>query len=395
MVSEPTGKASSSPAFPEMAQLAKLIMKNGPEIDRIARISGQYKETIRYRYKEKILGKGFALQARLNLEGMGLNRVIMTVRLRQSYNSYAKEVFMAMNKLCYLTSFASLMPEGTYMIQATVPKEFKDKFVDLMKRLEELGIFTSLQFYNFEWFRNVPMRAEYYDFEHGVWEFDWDKPVEYVRGDHEENGFESFTADKVDLLIMKELQVDSTRSLSEIREAIKTNDGIDINYKTLAWHWIRHVQEKRMISGYTLRWMGTRYDPISEKTQHRTHRYVVVPILVRGVSDTERMSVMSDMNKVPFIWSEAAGEDYYAQCAFPVEMVNDAFSFLKSVMAPFGERATFHIVDQTNSVGFTLCYQLFDDVERKWRFEEEEILMRFQNLVMKIREGSGTARNSA
>jgi hypothetical protein len=392
MVNEPTGKVSGSPAVPEMAQLAKLIMKMGPDIDRIARVSGQYKETIRYRYKEKILGKGFALQARLNFEGMGIKRIIMTVRVGEAYNSYAKEVFMAMNKLCYLTSFASLMPEGTYMIHATIPKEFKDQFIELMKRLEELGIFSSVQFYNFDWFRNAPMRAEYYNFEHGVWEFDWDKPVEHGKADHD-GGFEPFSVDKVDLLIMKELQADSTRSLSEIREAIKASDEIDINYKTLAWHWIRHVQEKRMISGYTLRWMGTSYDPISEKTHHRQHRYVVVPILVKGVSDAERVNLMSEMNKIPFIWSEAAGVDYYAQFAFPVEMVNDGFTFLKAAISGFGDRATYHIVDQRNSVGFTMTYQLFDDAERAWKFDSQEILMRFQSLIMKIREGSGIPRN--
>jgi len=393
MVNEPTGKGSGSPPLPEMAQLAKLIMKMGPDIDRIARLSGQYKETIRYRYKEKILGKGFALQARLNFEGMGLKRVIMEVRLGEPYNNYAKEIFIAMSKLCYLTSFSSLMPEGSYMIQATLPKEFRAEFVEMMKSIQGLGIFTSIEFYNYDWFRNVPMRAEYYDFEHGVWEFDWDKPVEYVKGDHD-TGFEAFGVDRVDLLIMKELQIDSTRSLSEIREAIKESDGADINYKTLAWHWIRHVQEKKMLNGYTLRWMGTRYDPISEKAQHRQHRYVGVPILVRGVSDEERVSLMSEMNKIPFIWSEAAGEDYYAQFAFPVEMVNDAFSFLKAALARFGDRAKYHIVDQTNSAGFALSYPLFDDSQRKWTFEPQEVLVRFQSLMLKIREGSGQARNS-
>src|SRR4029077_10553870 len=123
----------------------------------------------------------------------------------------------------------------------------------------------------------------------GVWEYDWAKPVEYGKEDNE-TGFEPFSFDKMDLLILKELQRDSTRSLSEIREAIKENDGIDINYKTLAWHWIRHVQEKRMLKGYTLRWMGTGYDSLTETAMHRQHRYVMVPVFVRGVSDSERLS---------------------------------------------------------------------------------------------------------
>jgi hypothetical protein len=392
MVNEPTGKSSGN-TIPEMAQLAKLIMKMGPDIDLIARLSGQYKETIRYRYKEKILGKGFALQARLNFEGMGLKRVVMTVRLGEMYEPYAKEVFVAMNKLCFLTSFSSLMPQGAYMLHATVPEEMRGRFTDLMKQLQDLGIFTSMEFYNFDWFRNVPMRAEYYDFEHGIWEFEWDKPVETGKTDHE-SGYEPFTFDKIDLLILKELQIDSTRSLSDIREAIKEKDGNDINYKTLAWHWIRHVQDKRMINGYALRWTGTKYDSGSEKARHRQHRYVGVPILVRGVSDAERVSLISEMNKVPFIWSEAAGEDYYAQFAFPVDMVNDAFVFLKNILSPYGSRATSFLVDQTNSAGFTISFQLFDAAEKEWKFEEHEVLLRFQNLIMKIGESSGTARNS-
>src|SRR5271154_2141059 len=118
MVNEPTGKSSGTNTIPEMAQLAKLIMKMGPDIDRIARISGQYKETIRYRYKEKILGKGFSLQARLNFEGLGLKRIVMKVKVGEAYSTYAREIFMAMNQLCYVTSFTGLLPEGSYMIHA-------------------------------------------------------------------------------------------------------------------------------------------------------------------------------------------------------------------------------------------------------------------------------------
>lgn len=393
MVNEPTRKSSASP-IPEMAQLVKLIMKMGPDIDRIARVSGQYKETIRYRYKEKILGKGFSLQARLNFEGLGLQRIVMKVRVGDLYSGYAREMFIAMNQLCYVTSFTGLLPEGNYMIHANVPREFKDDFIDLMKRLKDQGIFTSVDFYTFDWFRNVPMRAEYYDFEHGVWEYDWAKPVEHGKEDNEV-GFEPFTFDKMDLLILKELQKDATRSLSEVREAIKSTDGIDINYKTLAWHWIRHIQEKRMLNGYVMRWMGTSYDSLADKAKHRQHRYVIVPVFVHGVSDSERISLISEMNKTPFLWCEAGGQDYHAQLAFPVEMVNDAFAFLNTVMSKFGERATYSITDQTNALGFVISYQLFDDQQRKWSFQKMEVFNRFQSLVMKIREGSGTSRNQA
>lgn len=392
MVNEPSGKVTGGQPIPEMAQLAKLVMKIGPDIDLIARLSGQYKETIRYRYKEKILSKGFALQARLNFQGLNLQRIIMKVRLGENYAPFAKELSVAMNRICYVTNLSSLMPEGSYLVHANVPRQFKDRFVELMTKIQGLGIFASVEFYTFDWYRNVPMRAEYYDFEHGMWEFNWSKPVEHGKDDHEP-GFAPFEFDKVDLLLMKELQIDATRPLSEIREAIKANDGVDINYKTLSWHWVKHVQEKQMIKGYTLRWTGTKYDPKTERLEHRPHRYIFIAVLVREVDEAERVRLTAEMNKVPFIWSEAAGSDYYAEFAFPVEMINDAFVFLKNAISTYGMRAEYHVIDQMNTLSYVISYGLFDGSERMWTFNTEEILARFRSLIMKIGEGSGAGRN--
>ncbi|MDA4121581.1 MAG: hypothetical protein OK456_00200 [Thaumarchaeota archaeon] len=392
MVSEPTGKKPGNP-LPEMAQLAKLLMRHGPDIDNIARISGQYKETIRYRYKEKILKKGFALQAIMDYEGLGLSRVVLKVKVSETYAPYAKEMFSAMHKLCYVTSFTFLLPEGLYMLHANVPKAFRGRFVEFMNKLKEMGIFETVEVFNFEWFRNIPMRAEYYDFDHGVWDFDWTEGVEPSKDQVEETPSE-LSFDKFDLLILKEMHKDATRSISEIRDKIKEEDGIDINYKTLAWHWIKHVQEKKMIKGYRLNWMGTSYDWAADKPKQRQHKYMIVAVFVKGVSQAERASIRSDMNRLPFLWCETAGEDYHCQLSFPVEMVNDAFSFLEGPIARFGSRASYHVMDQTNGLTFTISYQLFDGAERAWKMDVPDLVARFQNLAMKIGGNSGLSRGS-
>jgi len=387
MVGEPL-RGTSGGQISEMALLAKLIMKMGPDIDQISRISGQYKETIRYRYKEKIIGRGFVVHARLNYDRLGLQRVVMRVTLGGDYAPHAKELFVAMNKLCYVVAFNQLLPDGSYMLHANVPRAHAEEFVDLMKGLRGLGIFETLDVYNFEWYRNVPMRTEYFDFDHGVWDFDWTKTVEPAKDDNP-GPFGPVGFDRMDLLILKELQADATRSLSEIRDAIMATNGIDINYKTLAWHWAKHVQEKRLIEGYSLRWMGTSYDSASDRTNQRSHRYIVIPVFVHGLSDEERVWVIGEMNRVPFLWCEAAGADYHAQLAFPVEMVNEAFSFLRTALERFGTRATCSVFDQSNALTFTLCYQLYDDAKREWKFNGPETLSVFRDLVMKIGESAG------
>ena len=37
----------------EVARMVELMEKIGPNINKIARLSGQYKESVRYRYREK------------------------------------------------------------------------------------------------------------------------------------------------------------------------------------------------------------------------------------------------------------------------------------------------------------------------------------------------------
>jgi hypothetical protein len=119
----------------------------------------------------------------------------------------------------------------------------------------------------------------------------------------------------------------------------------------------------------------------------------MIPVFVRGVSDAERISLIGAMNKLPFLWCEAGGKDYHAQLAFPVETVNDAFSFLKDALAPFGPRASYSVLDQTNALSFTFSYTLFDEETKAWAFSGPELMSRFENLIIKIRESSGLPRN--
>ena len=84
-----------------------------------------------------------------------------------------------------------------------------------------------------------------------------------------------------------------------------------------------------------------------------------------------------------------------AELAFPVEMVNDAFSFLEGPISSFRQsRASYHVMDQTNGLTFTISYQLYDGTERAWKMDVPDLVARFQNLAMKIGGNSGLSRGS-
>ena len=49
--------------------------------------------------------------------------------------------------------------------------------MEMMRRLGEEGLFTSLDFSTYDWARNAPMKSDLYDFEAGRWEFEWSTPA--------------------------------------------------------------------------------------------------------------------------------------------------------------------------------------------------------------------------
>ena len=66
-------------------QLVKLLTEVGPDIPEISRRLGQFKESVRYRYKEKILNRGFAVQAAVNHDKLGLKRLMALVEVSEPY----------------------------------------------------------------------------------------------------------------------------------------------------------------------------------------------------------------------------------------------------------------------------------------------------------------------
>ncbi|MDE1858797.1 MAG: AsnC family protein, partial [Thaumarchaeota archaeon] len=187
---------------------------------------------------------------------------------------------------------------------------------------------------------------------------------------------------KEDLLILKELQVDATRSFVEIAEKLK------LNYKMLSWHYKTHVLQRSLISGYYLRWMGTTYSTVLEKALHRRHRYQQLALLAVDLNEVQRMTVMARVHEIPFLWSEMLGEgSYCAQFFFPTENITDAYQFLTAAVAEIKGKVLVMPLDQTEALAFTFSHQLFDG--KKWVFNEEQLASRFDALIQKIEEIGG------
>jgi hypothetical protein len=365
-------------------QLVKLLTEVGPDIPEISRRLNQFKESVRYRYKEKIVNRGFAVQAAVDHGKLGLKRLIVVAEVADPYKEYASAVFAAMHELCYVISFAKTLMGGEHMLNLSVPDEFVPQVRAFFEELREKGLFSKLEVLDFDWFRAAPMKSEFYDFDTGRWDFDWQQAgsEDYVSAAYSPSAPVKY--DYVDLLIIKELQMDANKSLKEIADKLK------VNYKKLAWHHGTHVLEKKLISGFTVNWMGTRYDYNLEKVLHRKHRYFALELLARNVSEYELMTLRHRIDRLPFLWSEAGGRNYYAQFALPVDNVVEGLQYLGNATTSVKDRVSLTPADQTESARFTIAYNMFDQNLRKWTFNRADLSEKFSKLLVEIKAGSAS-----
>ena len=374
---------SKRDASARTAQLVNLLTELGPDIPEIARKLGQFKESVRYRYKEKILNRGFAVQGEVDHEKLGLSRVVVVLDFESVYKPYAQSILAAMSELCYLVGFTKTMPGGEYVASLSVPVGLREEVKTFFGSLKEKGMFAKVEFLEFEWFVISPMRSEYYDFDTGRWEYDWSNPPPKASATAGRQRSTPVRFDYVDLLLINEIQKDANKSLKEI------SDTLNLNYKKLAWHYSAHVKARHLLQSYSVNWMGTRYDYKIEKVLHRQHRYLALQLLIKDVNEFELISLRQESNKVPFLWSESIGKNYMAEFAFPLDFVVEGIQWLSEMMEPVRDRARLFTIDQSQSAGFTIPYSLFSQTQKKWVLETAELAQRFDNLILQIRSGSG------
>jgi len=96
------------------------------------------------------------------------------------------------------------------------------------------------------------------------------------------------------------------------------------------------------------------------------------------------MQLMANISRLPFVWLEAGGQNYFAQIAFPMETMTEGLGFIKEAISPVREKATWHFMDQTNALRFSIMPKLYNQETKKWVFNQPELLSKFDRLVLEI-----------
>ena len=355
----------------ETIDLVKLLSEIGPDISEISRRLRRSRESVRYCYEKYILKKGIAVQAKVDHEKLGLRRVIVVLDFAGKYKKFSQSILASMNELCFLVSFARTMPEDYYIASFSTPREQVDVLKRFLDTMKEKGMFSHLEILDFDWVRVMPMKAELYDFDSGGWDFDWTPRAASDFGSSRYTPSSPARFDYVDLLLIKELQIDPKRSLREI------SDKVEVNYGKLAWHHKEHVMARHLLSGYAVNWMGTRYDDKIEKPLHRQHRYLANILMIRGVTEYETIFLRQAFERLPFLWSEAAGANYFCEFSIPVDSNIEWLQYLTKAISAVKERAKIYAVDQSDAAAFTISYGPFNQTRKRWELSLKDLINKF------------------
>jgi DNA-binding Lrp family transcriptional regulator len=355
-----------------MAEMVRLIAERGPRIDEIARSIGVYNETVRYWYKN-MLRRGFAIQASCNYERLGMKRVVVIAEFADIFAESADTVLTVMGQGAFVIGYAMTTPGKRHILSASVPQECLDSWTDFMLELKKVGVLKTMEGITLDWVRNVPMRAEYFDFGSGTWDSEWDEKSRVVP-DVKPGPRQDY--DAMDLKIIEQLQANANLSVVQMRERVGAK-----NYKTFAWHNREHVFGRGLIRGYRVNWTGADYDSKSAGPSSKKRGYSWLDLVAAGLSEEERLALRASMNRIPFVWMEGSGAGtYYARLAVPSSDVNAFLRVLERAVSPFRRKTKRFQLDQTHALSFALPNHLYDGRERRWTFKKDEVLQTFETL---------------
>jgi DNA-binding Lrp family transcriptional regulator len=380
----------------DRADFVALLEKRGPSITAIAREMDLSPETARYWYKQCILNRrGFALQAFMDEQEFGLKRVYVFADLDDRFLPYARDVFDVFANYLGLTYYIRTLPFGTFVTSYQIPKERLPELLKALDDLKSLGFFKKFEVMPVNWRRFVPMKAKYYNFTKGVWEFDWASATEGASDELPPlASSKPVKFDYYDLQMITELQANSTRSVQTIAKVLKMD--YDVAYR----HYT-HIMKQGMIAGYKVRWVETSVKKAENLRSWRDvlfynsqHKYQSMLVLLRDLKETEQSLIMHKVSTIPFLFNLNGGDgSLYFEMQIPFSYQSEVLHFLHTVVSPHRDSLKFLFTDQNYAMGTSLRYESFDRETNKWTYRAEECVAAFKNLLPKI-EGAASSRFS-
>jgi DNA-binding Lrp family transcriptional regulator len=357
-------------------KLIEAIKKYGPRnFSLLSRVTGIPIETIRYKICKQFKEKGIGVHLGIDYNKLALVRTWIKLEFQESFLQYAEKLLWKFSEIGYLIYYASTLPYNEYYAMFAIPTRYRKEYRNFLDSLIEEGILNNYYAYELTSCRHLSLNAKYFDFDNWEWKIDWnnlESPDVNVEQPFESELLKDPLVDYHDLLILKELQINSLRSLSEIAKKL------NMNPRTILYHFNEHIIRRGIINQYYIKWW---YKKISDEEK------VSLILQVYDINEKEIRILKEEIEKLPFTFFDAYSLEsrfYIAQQLLPAEHINNTLKYLTKIKKMHGIN-NFSLEFIEKEEAFTTPYEEFDEREG-WIFNRERTLKEVLLITSKILE---------
>lgn len=337
-------------------KLVRSVQEVGPRnIAQLSRMTGAHPETIRYKVKRQFKKLGIRIHAEVDYRKLGLVPIWADLRFSHRFGGNQLGVLSALNQYGYLVYYGRQLPGGNFHCMFAIPAGKKTQHEELLAHMKKSGILAGFTTSETVANRINRMDPRFFNFKSGGWEVDWNRVRQSSGSEIKLQGSsQAARVDLYDLLLIKEMQIDSLQHLVSIAKKVK------VHSKTLEYHYRAHVQEQGLVSSYYLRWMH-------DIDRSLTHTVLVTWLTFRGLgSDLRR--VQRVVSKIPFLWAEYIFKDgtYVAFFNTPIREATNMLEYIDSEVPGLYDKVELSYVNKNDACLFTVPYQMFRD---GWTFD--------------------------
>lgn len=259
---------------------------------------------------------------------------------------------------------------GYYSLQA-IPSNNRQDFEQYLDQLIASGIATSYRIFWLGDFRSKIPNFEYYDSKKKAWKFEWKTWLKFSPDEkHSEHTNETMvdkvSFDKNDLLILKELEKNARKKLSEFAQMI----GVTL---PAAKYRFDNIVKKGLVQDYVIDILPYAPD-VSE----------LYEIRLDYPDENHLVAREKWLQRLPFVlnYSRIRGANSVtARMYMPRGEVNNLITLLSSwVREKVLDRFSYMALDPMTIEAQTFSYEQFDDTNG-WHYDNREYLNALRNLV--------------
>ncbi len=205
--------------------------------------------TLRYRVKKMLDNSLLFLHLNPYHTNMGLKKAVVFVEAIPGYEDLLLDCLRVNDFWVFLCRVYGPY-EGCAGIW-TIPKENDRDFESFLQGLLDSGVAKS---YEVNWttcHEGIPVMSRWFNVEENVWSFNWDEWINEVETIESELPWTliepddwPIEVDYYDLLIVKELEIDGRKSLTDISKKL------GISEEKLKYHFREHISKRGIVEGY-------------------------------------------------------------------------------------------------------------------------------------------------